>query len=381
MNEIIIKKVSNEYVDISLSKNKYPIFDKIKNEHLEFIISEIIELGYNQYMKNLIKSDLQLINNQNNQNNIINTINSITESKYSSIKGSQGENIVIDILIDKFTNCVIENTSKIPHSGDIQMIMPLGNKIIVEVKNYNKTIDQEQIDKLKFDMIFNGIKGALFVSLNSGIVGKKKFELEFFKNNMDEYFIIYLPYSMHKFIPDKKNIITHISIEDSIINLSIKLEFGICVIQSIISKSSSDTIFSSNKLFTELELDYITSQFDSLYTEFKNIKNSIRKLDEGIKKSLDSHKLVIGDYENFILKKINNVIGNKLYKNNFLDLKKKIKLEKNDYGSWNILLNNKIYGMIVKVNGCYDILVDYKNNLINKQFINFVECLNFVNLL
>jgi hypothetical protein len=140
MNEIIIKKVSNKYVDISLSKNKYPIFDKIKNEHLEFVISEIIELGYNQYMKNLIKSDLQLTNNQNNQ---INTINSITESKYSSIKGSQGENIVIDILIDKFTKCVIENTSKIPHSGDIQMTMPLGNKIIVEVKNYNKTIDQE----------------------------------------------------------------------------------------------------------------------------------------------------------------------------------------------------------------------------------------------
>jgi hypothetical protein len=198
---------------------------------------------------------------------------------------------------------------------------------------------------------------------------------------MDEYFIIYLPYSMHKFIPDKKNIITHNSIEDSIINLSIKLEFGICVIQSIISKSLSDTILSTNKLFSQIELDYITSQFDSLYTEFKNIKNSIRKLDEGIKKSLEAHKLVIGDYENFILKKINNVIGNKLYKNNFLDLKKKIKLEKNDYGSWNILLNKKIYGMIVKVNGCYDILVDYENNLINKQFINFVECLNFVNQL
>jgi hypothetical protein len=106
MNEIIIKKVSNKYVDISLSKNKYPIFDKIKNEHLEFVISEIIELGYNQYMKNLIKSDLQLTNNQNNQ---INTINSITESKYSSIKGSQGENIVIDILIDKFTKFISES--------------------------------------------------------------------------------------------------------------------------------------------------------------------------------------------------------------------------------------------------------------------------------
>ena len=221
MNGITIKNLSNNYIDIILNKTTYQIFDKIKKDHLEFVIAEIFELGYNQYMKNLIKSDLQLTNNQNNHNN---TINSITESKYSCSKGSHGENIVIDILIDKFTNCLVENMTKIPHSGDVQITFPSGNKLIVEVKNYNKTIDQEQIDKLKFDMKFNNIKGALFVSLNSGIVGKKKFELEFFKHNMDDCFILYLPYSMHKFIPDKKNIIMHNSIEDSISNLSIKLE-------------------------------------------------------------------------------------------------------------------------------------------------------------
>lgn len=59
--------------------------------------------------------------------------------------------------------------------------------------------------------------------------------------------------------------------------------------------------------------------------------------------------------------------------------KKNIQLEKNDFGSWDILINKKIYGKIVFVEGCYDILIviDY-NNLINMQFVNFVECLNYI---
>jgi hypothetical protein len=37
------------------------------------------------------------------------------------------------------------------------------------------------------------------------------------------------------------------------------------------------------------------------------------------------------------------------------------------------------YGMIVNINNWYDILIYYDNNLINKQFNNFIDCLNFVN--
>lgn len=376
MNNIIIKNVSDTNIDFTLEKNKYPILDKINQEHLEYVMDEIFELGYNQYMKNLIKTDVQTT--LNSQQNLT---NSITESKYSTLKGSMGENIVMDILIDKFPNCVVENMSKIPHSGDIQMSLPSRNKLIVEVKNYNKTIDQEQIDKLKFDMRFNNIRGALFVSLNSGIVGKKKFELEFFKNNMDDCFIIYLPYSMHKSIPDKKNIISHNSIEDSISNLSIKLEFGICIIQNIICRKSMETIDNLNKLCSSQELDWITSQFNQLYTEFKNIKNSIRKLDDGIKKSLNSHKSVIGEYENFILNKINNLIRTKLYAEEQLNVKKNIHVEKNNFGSWDIMINNKLRGMVVCAVHTYDVLIYYNDNLLNKQFCNFIECVNYVNQL
>lgn len=368
--------VDIDNLKILISKQKYPILNKISEEHLKYVIDEIFELGYSQYMKNLIRTDVQTTLNQQQ-----NLTNSITESKHSTLKGSMGENIVIDILIDKFPNCVVENMSKIPHSGDIQITLPSKNKLIIEVKNYNKTIDQEQIDKLKFDMRFNNIRGALFVSLNSGIVGRKKFELEFFKNNIDDCFIIYLPYSMHKSIPDKKNIISHNSIEDSILNLSMKLEFGICIIQNIICRKDTETIGNLNKFCSSQELDWMTTQFNQLYTEFKNIKNSIRKLDDGIKKSLDSHKSVINEYENFILNKINNLIGTKLYTEEHFNIKKNIQLEKNNFGGWDIIINEQMCGMIVCVEYAYDVLINYNNNLLNKHFGNFVECLNYVNQL
>lgn len=382
MDGIILQNTDNDYLNILIEKKKYKLLDKIDKTHITFVVDEIFELGYSMYMKNLIKSDLSngCGIDLEERNKIT---NGITESKYSTSKGSLGENVVIDILIDKFPNYLVENMSKVSHSGDIQLTLPIGIKIIVEVKNYNKTIDQEQIDKLKFDMRFNNIKGALFVSLNSGIVGKKKFELEFFKNNTDDYFIIYLPYSMHKSIPDRKNIISHNSIEDSISNLSIKLEFGICVVQNIITKlnsNSNSTHHTLNKFFSNVELDWMTTQFNSLYSEFRDVKNSMRKLEEGVKKSLDSHKSVISNYENCIINKINHLVGTKLYTLEYLNIEKKnIEIQKNDFGSWDILINKKIYGKIVFVKGCYDILIEIdNNNLINKQFVNFVECLNYI---
>lgn len=383
MDGIILQNTDNDYVNISIKKKKYKLFEKINETYIPFVIDEIFELGYSMYMKNLIKSD-NIFNMGYDPEERNKITNGITESKYSTTKGNQGENVVLDILIDKFPNYLVENKSKVPHSGDIQITLPIGIKIIVEVKNYNKTIDQEQIDKLKFDMQFNNIKGALFVSLNSGIVGKKKFEIEFFKINTHDYFIIYLPYSMHKSIPDKKNIISHNSIQDSISNLSIKLEFGICVVQNIITKLNPNPNLNPNhtlnKFYSDVELDWMTTQFNSLYSEFRDVKNSIRKLEEGVKKSLDTHKSVIANYENCILNKINHLIGTKLYKSdNFNIDKKNISIDKNDFGSWDILINKKIYGRIVYVKGCYDILIQIDDdNLINKQFVNFIECLNFI---
>jgi hypothetical protein len=320
-------------------------------------------------MKNFIKLDLiDELQFNTNQTNSIKPINNITESKYSTLKGSMGEDLVMDIIIDKFNNIYVENTSKIPHSGDIQVRLPSGNTIIVEVKNYNKTIDQDQIDKLKFDMMFNNIRGAIFISLNSGIVGKKKFDLEIFKHNSNEYYILFLPYSMHKVIPNKKNTISHTGMEESVHNLSVKVEFSLCVIQNIIDKSTNNI---NNKNISSTDLDFMVSQFNLIYGEFKTVKNSMRKLDENIRKSLDSHKNSITEFENTIVKKINDLIGTKLYSHDiYSNDKKNIRIKKNNSTSYDVLIDNKLSGRITRISNLYDVFINFNSNIINKQFDN-----------
>lgn len=382
MDGILINNIGLDDINISVSKNKYKLLEKIGEDKLKFVIDEIFELGYSQYMKNFIKLDLvdelQFNINQINQTNSIKPINAITESKYSTLKGSMGEDLVMDIIIDKFNNIYVENTSKIPHSGDIQVRLPSGNTIIIEVKNYNKTIDQDQIDKLKFDMRFNNVRGAIFISLNSGIVGKKKFDLEIFTHNSNEYHILFLPYSMHKVIPDKKNTISHNDIEESIYNLSIKVEFSLCVIQNIIDKSTNN-ININNKNVSSTDLDFMVSQLNVVYGEFKTVKNSMRKLDENIRKSLDSHKNSITEFENTIIKKINDLIGTKLYSEDiYSNDKKNIKIKKNNSTSYDVLIDNKLSGKITRIDDLYDVFINFNSNIINKQFDNLDDSKLFV---
>jgi len=377
MDGILINNIGLNDINISISKTKYKLLDKIGIDKLKFVIDEIFELGYSQYMKNFIKQDLiDEFQFYPNQVNSIKPINSITESKYSTLKGSMGEDLVMDIIIDKFNNIYVENTSKIPHSGDIQVRLSSGNTIIVEVKNYNKTIDQDQIDKLKFDMMFNNIRGAIFISLNSGIVGKKKFDLEIFKHNSNEYYILFLPYSMHKVIPDKKNTISHTDMEESVHNLSIKVEFSLCVIQNIIDKSTNNI---NNKNISSTDLDFMVSQFNLVYGEFKTVKNSMRKLDENIRKSLDAHKNSITEFENTIVKKINDLIGTKLYSHDiYSNDKKNIKIKKNNSISYDVLIDNKLGGRITRISNSYDVFINFNSNIINKQFDNLDDSKLFV---
>lgn len=376
MNRITINNISSNNINIFIPIDKFKLFNEIDKEKLEFVIDEIFDIGYLQYMKNFIKNDFSNENQSNIQQIYPKLVNTITESKFSTLKGSIGEDLIMDIIIEKFNNICVENTSKIPHSGDIQIRLSSGNIIIIEVKNYNKTIDQEQIDKLKFDMMFNNVRCAIFISLNSGIVGKKKFDLEIFKYQNIDCYILFLPYSMHKIIPDKKNIITHTDIEDSIYNLSVKLEFGICILQNIIDKS---THIINNKNISNTDLDFMVSQLNLIYGEFKIIKNSMRKLDENIRKSLDTHKNTVIEFENTIVSKINNLIGTKLYSEDvFLNEKKNIKIKKNNKKMHDILINNTLFGRIIKISNTFDVFINYNSNILNKQFDNFDDCKLFV---
>ena len=366
-----MKRIYYNKYNYQINLEKYSLLKKINPDYLATIIDDIFDNGYQQYVRNFIK----------NESIVDNTIkgNSITENRYSSsTKGQSGENIVNDILLERFQDYNIENTGKIPHSGDFQLTLTNKNKLIIEVKNYNKTVDHNEIDKLKFDMKFNKINYAIFISLNSGIVGRKKFQFESFYHDKNYYYILYVPYGMHKIMPTKKYIIQHNGIEDSLINLSIKLEFCICVLDNLSSTLIKPNLNHIKYYNLDNYIDYLLTELNLFYDEYMILLQSSLKFDEGIKKLVDNHLQNIKDYEVSIRNKINELVKQK---SKFKHVEQSNQTKKPDYylkkydnNNWDIICVD-IIGKIIKIGDTFDLLMKYNNEIYNEQYDSFEECL------
>ena len=147
----------------------------------------------NEMLKNmydsLLTSNKDVIERvEMSKNNYINTLETslsnatskikILEERYektvsSSMKGMSGETNFME-LIHKHTSWTnVEDTSKIPHSGDIRC--NIGDVCaMIEVKNYGKDVPTKEVVKFLRDMEENPvIPYGIFVSLATGITGKR----------------------------------------------------------------------------------------------------------------------------------------------------------------------------------------------------------------
>jgi len=90
----------------------------------------------------------------------------------SVYKGKNGEEYICEILKEKNYN----NTTKDGKSGDI-MINTNNGKIMIEVKDYTRNVNKDEIKKFHRDLMAHSeVNGGIFISLNSGISGiKEKF--------------------------------------------------------------------------------------------------------------------------------------------------------------------------------------------------------------
>lgn len=120
-------------------------------------IARVIEIGY--------FGQLSMKRKQQNDDN-------------AARKGRLGENHVHDMLKPHFK---IKDTSKKGKSGDFQIKTEYG-LILVEVKNYSKTVGKVELDKFYRDIGYNGtIQAGIFISLYAPIVGIRErihFEIE-----------------------------------------------------------------------------------------------------------------------------------------------------------------------------------------------------------
>lgn len=308
-------------VRIEITEDEYPLLFNIKDDKLEQLYEEIFKNGYKNLFPNTeerencpnevlkyynyhtdsIKSDIQKINTEIQKIDLDNKINKFSQimedlfaiSQNSSKKGKLTENLIYNFLRSRFKDYAIEETRNIAHRGDGIIFIPSGKttiKALLEIKNYAKCVDNDEINKLIYDMKYNEIKYSVFISMKSAFVGKKQFCIDQFIHNNEAYTIIFVP-----------NVNDEIS----------KIESSVLLLEKIIEIDRK-----MKKNFKTLGLTWIKDinrelkELDTIYTDYISMKQKYLKMESNIKTSLDDFYLSLRNYENELKGKINKIWKN-----------------------------------------------------------------------
>ena len=374
-------------IDINL--DDYP---KLKNNNnIHDTIKYLLLIGYNHVYTNEQNNIADNICNKINQDILTtnNKMNEIDESikklfglnSSSNKKGEISENIIYELIQNKFKDYSYEKTRHIPHNADGKLNSISGLTSLVEIKNYNTNVNNDEVDKFKYDLAYNNISYGLFISIKTNIIGYKCFDYEMYEDNGKIFHIVYI-----------SKIYENESLLDCAIYLLEEL-YSFTLNQNIKSYKLDNIVESLNKLnniidrtkilnnkFIELE-NIIKNSFTDFYTDFRtyqidlkeqincillNVKNNIDTVYINEKNNKDDLLLLYKDDKCFTL--INRLFDNF---NNF-----NIIIEDNN--NWNLVKESKIIGRIKKLKD--KITIDFSGSLklifTNKNIDNNIKLLN-----
>ena len=306
-----IVKSGNDKVQTLISQNHKDIEALVHNKNENTVLEQIVKCG-NEKVQTLIEKTIQsqndkiqhiLSQNHTEINNILSTTNDKTEIQRilkenntemlghynqslqtqlnslqsamlditntltnSSKKGAVSENRIEILLSQSFPSYHIQNTHKIPHSGDFIVTHPICDKILIENKDYKTNVDKQEIDKFLHDVNKQECHGIL-MSQNSGIANKEHFGIEY----NDDKILLY---------------VHNVQYDPEIIKICFSIIENISRFHQNASKNDKNTQIEQEKI-------------DTLFTEWKelqknhdiviqSLKNSISKLKEQHLPSLQS---------------------------------------------------------------------------------------------
>ncbi len=114
------------------------------------------------------------------------------EGAHSQKKGRQAELAIEEYLAELPCVLSIEDMSSKPQSGDFHIRTLEGKRFLIEVKNYSQKVRGSQVEKFLRDLRECGecIDGALFISMQTGIVLPKETELGLnWSNGLPVYYV------------------------------------------------------------------------------------------------------------------------------------------------------------------------------------------------
>lgn len=302
-------------IKLIIEENDFPMLFKIKNDYLSDLCYNIFDSGYKSHFNTTthklslntdsIKYDILQLKQMIQTTNIEDKVD-----KFSTIieqllginmnvtqKGKVGEDFIYKLINQKFPDYNLEITRNKPHTGDAIMTIPFKNKnhlVMIEIKNYSKTVASDELQKLLYDMNNTSTKYSLFISLKSSFIGKKRLCINEYTLNSKTYIVLFIPNAL---------------------NNPYIIENGIIMIERLMEYENTMTdLYNINEYLDELQ---------QLYNNFSLLKNSYLSTETSIKDQLCQHYKSIREYEINFKNLINNIwlkIDNNITKNDNIEL-------------------------------------------------------------
>jgi hypothetical protein len=274
---------------ININLNDYPeLIDIKKQKNFNNILQTIFRLGYNTYF-NTVSNNLEYYTVKDDIISTLNTtiqpLSDLTKSLYglnsSTRKGEITEVLIEDIISKQLPEYNYDIKRGIAHHADGELTSPSGLKALVEIKNYNNTVPEDEVDKFKYDLAYRNINFGLFISTKSGIQYQKPFSYEKYEKDGIIYHIVYVS----KVFEELHKIYTGVLLLENIFKFIKKNE------TSKIDKAVLNNI----------------RKIEKIIEEFSKIKNKYLEMESNIKKSLDDYYTIIRDAEFQMKEKFNDI--------------------------------------------------------------------------
>ena len=274
---------------ININLNDYhELIDIKKQKNFNDILQTIFRLGYNTYF-NTVSNNLEYYTVKDDIMSTLNTtiqpLNDLTKSLYglnsSTRKGEITEVLIEDIISKQLPEYNYDIKRGIAHHADGELTSPSGLKALVEIKNYNNTVPEDEVEKFKYDLAYRNINYGLFISTKSGIQYQKPFSYEKYEKDGIVYHIVYVS----KVFEELHKIYTGVLLLENIFKFIKKNE------TSKIDKAVLNNI----------------RKIEKIIEEFSKIKNKYLEMESTIKKSLDDYYSIIRDAEFQMKEKFNDI--------------------------------------------------------------------------
>lgn len=122
--------------------------------------------------------------NNSSQSLLQNNVSELLKKmEISSVKGKCSENILFNILQSLYSTAQIDIVGDQKETGDIMLMRKNKPKILIENKNWNKNVIQDEVKKFIRDVETQNCCG-LFLSQNFGVANKENFEININDGNI-----------------------------------------------------------------------------------------------------------------------------------------------------------------------------------------------------